>query len=688
MNRIIIQVPKNIRFLSDWNDFNFKNFPLKCIINKQLPGCGFTEWCIRNKENIILASPRRHLLRNKADQHEGEVFLVVNEMESDLQVDEDLTKDRDPDGKKYVLETKKEVEDREKDLKEKNIKAFEKIKKELTDYCFMCSQEGKVMKILVTYDSYRIVKDVLTELRVFGKFKTIIDEFQSILHDSRFKSDTELQFMQALQGSETAYFVSATPMMEEYLDMLDEFKDLPYYELDWKTLDSGRVTIPQLDVKVMRTVTEEGCKIIKEFLDGNYESKFVVRDGKPVEVVSNKIILFVNSLSSILTIIKRLNLEPERINIICADTDENKKRIKKKLGKKYNIGKVPLKTDPEPDITFCTRTVYLGADFYSKCARSYVFSDANIDSLAVDISEDLPQILGRQRLDENPWKNHAYFFYKATVDYRKFTGEDFENKIKEKMKVTNDLLGIYDDSNSSFSAKQHLADVYKDNARAFHYKKNYVAVNRVVDNISLQVSLQPLLNKLVLVNEMRAFKIQQIDYKDRFTVFAAINDHITTGNVLSKDMECILGDYEKLTTIVDKLRYICNNIPEGEVYDLFLNQLSESDVIKSYLTIIGRDKIKAMSYNISNMNNLLKKVTFSPLVLENAIYQEFKEGDKIPLSEIKIKLGNIYSDIGYVKNPVGSDILEFFKIQESSVYEIIDGRRKKIRCYKLIKKLK
>ena len=215
MNRIIIQVPKNIRFLSDWNDFNFKNFPLKCIINKQLPGCGFTEWCIRNKENIILASPRRHLLRNKADQHEGEVFLVVNEMESDLQVDEDLTKDRDPDGKKYVLETKKEVEDREKDLKEKNIKAFEKIKKELTDYCFMCSQEGKVMKILVTYDSYRIVKDILTELRVFGKFKTIIDEFQSILHDSRFKSDTELQFMQALQGSETAYFVSATPMMEE-----------------------------------------------------------------------------------------------------------------------------------------------------------------------------------------------------------------------------------------------------------------------------------------------------------------------------------------------------------------------------------------------------------------------------------------------------------------------------------------
>ena len=39
-------------------------------------------------------------------------------------------------------------------------------------------------------------------------------------------------------------------------------------------------------------------------------------------------------------------------------------------------------------------------------------SDANIESLAVDISLDLPQIMGRQRLDENPWKNHAEFYFK------------------------------------------------------------------------------------------------------------------------------------------------------------------------------------------------------------------------------------------------------------------------------------
>ena len=63
--------------------------------------------------------------------------------------------------------------------------------------------------------------------------------------------------------------------------------------------------------------------------------------------------------------------------------------------------------------TFCTRTVYLGADFYSTNARSFIFSDANIDCLSVDISMDLEQILGRQRLIENPWKDYAKVFIRT-----------------------------------------------------------------------------------------------------------------------------------------------------------------------------------------------------------------------------------------------------------------------------------
>ena len=52
MQKEKIKVPSGIRYISEWNEFNFSKFPGKCIINKQLPGCGFTEYCIRSNENV------------------------------------------------------------------------------------------------------------------------------------------------------------------------------------------------------------------------------------------------------------------------------------------------------------------------------------------------------------------------------------------------------------------------------------------------------------------------------------------------------------------------------------------------------------------------------------------------------------------------------------------------------------
>ena len=89
MNREKIIIPRGIRYISEWNEFRFNKFPNKCIINKQLPGCGFTEYCINGPENVILCSPRKMLLKNKKDQHEFEVYLVVNELEKEIDASPD-----------------------------------------------------------------------------------------------------------------------------------------------------------------------------------------------------------------------------------------------------------------------------------------------------------------------------------------------------------------------------------------------------------------------------------------------------------------------------------------------------------------------------------------------------------------------------------------------------------------------
>jgi mRNA-degrading endonuclease toxin of MazEF toxin-antitoxin module len=111
-------------------------------------------------------------------------------------------------------------------------------------------------------------------------------------------------------------------------------------------------------------------------------------------------------------------------------------KIKAKPGSSYTIGRVLTKSDlasgqKQKKFTMCTRTVYLGADFYSTCAKSYILSDANVSCLSIDISLDLPQILGRQRLIENPWKNEAEFYYTLPNKETKENAKELGKKIQE-----------------------------------------------------------------------------------------------------------------------------------------------------------------------------------------------------------------------------------------------------------------
>ena len=675
MEKFNIIVPRGIRYIGEWENFRFSNFPSKCIINKQLPGCGFTEYCIGGPENVILCSPRKMLLKNKKDQHEFDVYLVVNEMDKESNIDKDLSK--------VDKNTNLDAEELDKKFMDNNSEIYKRLYREIEEYCISRSINGLPCKILVTYDSYRIVKDILEKLDRFYTFYTVVDEFQSILHDSRFKSDTELKFLEYLKQSPTAYFVSATPMMDEYLEMLNEFKDLPYYELDWGSADSSRVIKPKLDVFVMRAVGEKASEVIQKYLSGDFESIVVLRNGIPTRIVSDEAVFYVNSVNHITSIIKKNNLTPEQCNILCSDTSDNLKKIQRRLGKKFKIGEVPLKGVKPKMFTFCTRTVYLGADFYSLCARSFIFSDSNIDSLAVDISEDLPQILGRQRLFDNPWKNSATFYYRSTANYREMKAEDFKRIIESKKKDTENLLKAFDSAPND--TKYTLAKNYQYVAKSANYKENYVAVNKIHtpdDNIILK----PVPNNLVLVNEIRAFKIQQIDYKDRFTVFSTVYNTLTPDDIVNQEVSEFLKVYTGLTTIYDKLKLLCEYGLSEDAIQVVLGQINDSDEIKSYYTSLSPDRLRSLSYNSTKIKKELGIATFNQELLESSIYLEFKIGDKLALSIIKDRLEYLYNSIGYNKTPKAKDLENYFNVKESSARVEIDGIKKIVKVYNIISK--
>ena len=664
-------VPRGIRFISELGtDFRFYKFPVKCIINKQLPGCGFTEYCLRGPENVILCSPRKMLLENKKDQHGRDVYLVVNELEKELTVDKDLNK-VDKTRSQVFIDTLKEV------VHGKDT-VYNRLMNEIKDYLNERKYLGdKPCKILVTYDSYRIVKDILTSLGIFQSFYTIIDEFQTILHDSKFKSNTELEFLDILKQSHSALFVSATPMLEEYLNMLDEFDGLPYINMDWASQDPTRVLKPSLKVLTMKSVGTKLPEIIDSYKSGNFESAIRMVNGYPTRVISDEAVFYVNSVNHITSIIKKCDLQPEEVNILCSDTPENLKRIQKKLGKRFTIGEVPLKGVKPKMFTFCTRTVYLGADFYSTCARSFIFSDSNIDSLAVDISEDLPQILGRQRLFENPWKNEAIFYYRSTCDYRKVSQEEFDREIERKKKATNDLLLSY--NSTPEKARLTVAERYQTLARTQNYKDDYIAVNEHQSG-----TLIPVLNNLVLVNEIRAFRIQQIDYKDRFTVFSTIYSTLSPDDIINQEVSRFLEQYQKFGTFKSKLKYLCECSFNDTMTNIILDQIGEHDNIKSYYLALGPEKLRALGYNKTYIEKELGVVTFSQELLESNIYSEFKVGDKITLSDIKSRLEVLYKSINYDATPKAKDLENYFNVKESSARVEIDGVKKVVKIYNII----
>ena len=655
MNNKVLVVPEDIRYISEWKEFALDDIPH--IIDKQIPGCGFTEWCITNNEDTVICSPRRILLENKRDQHADDVLYIRNTYDDDkLALDKDLSK-------KSKSKVAEEVD------QEERLNYYSKIKEDIESYIIQRSSALKPCKILVTYDSFKLVKDVLVSLGNINRFRIIVDEFQSIFTDSRFKSDTELEFLNRLEDIQKVCYVSATPMIDRYLRLIPNFSQIPYYELDWKTASPNRVMKPKLVVKTTKSLFDTANKIIEKYKSGKFETRYIKDPltGDVNIVTSREAVIYVNSVNNILSIIGKSGLKPEECNILCAKTPENESKIKKKLGKDFGIGTIPLKGEQHKMFTFCTRTVYLGADFYSTCARTFIISDANIETLAVDISLDLPQILGRQRLNENPWKNSAEFYYKPLSRSKVVTEEEFNQRILEKEAETNRLLSAYSTARSE--DRSALTRVYDTIARDYNYKDQYVAVNSVKTGRLVEVNGEfveeyikiPVENTLVKISEQRAYDIQQLDYADRFNVFNIVDEvsGLEEDNIRTK---FFLKEYEKISTLYEKLKFLCDLEEEGLLTPTMIDQLTERHFTE-YFSILGADRVRASGYNITKLNRELGFKFFDKAELVSRIYEEFKVGERYTLQYIKDFLAKVYEDTGYDKSPVASDIEEWFNVK-------------------------
>lgn len=158
-------------------------------------------------------------------------------------------------------------------------------------------------------------------------------------------------------------------------------------------------------------------------------------------------------------------------------------------------------------------------------------------------------------------------------------------------------------------------------------------------------------------------------------------DDLITNQKVSRFME----EYNSLSEARKKLILLCESNLSSEAIQVVLAQIPESDYIRSYYENLGPQRLKALGYRKSSIEKELGIVTFSWELLRDSIYSEFKEGEKYSLSNLKDKLGSIYSSINYKSTPKANDIENWFETRVCQVSILVDNKKKRVNCLELLK---
>ena len=624
MNKKEIYIPEGIFHLNDCPGLQ-SQFPQgSFILDKTVTGCGATTMFLSDDIPTILCSARLELMHCKANAPEfiGKVH--------------EFRKFGDRSSSVLTLEN------------------------EMMDYIISFPPFGSPFapKILVSYDSFKHVAQALAEKQQLGRFRIVVDEAQTLFTDASFKGDVEIEFLENLKYNNQVIFLSATPYIENYLDQMDFFKNLPYIELVWPPSSIHHTNIEKLPY-YRKSPKATATQIIQEYIGKGY-FKDKICNGQTV--YSNEAVFYINDVGLIISIISENNLTPDNTNVICAVNDDNIKRLKK-IG--FEIGHAPKMGEPHKTYTFVTKCAFEGVDFYSPCAYTYIFSNINLDNLALDISLDLPQIMGRQRRGDNPFRYDATFYFKEFVDFNSENEKTFRSRICEKQKLSEGLIDTYNNCNEA-DVRFGLGDKYRTSQKIDKYSKDYVAV---IDD-KVNGTQRVVFNELAMFNEIRAWDIQKSQYIDGCQVMRSIEDatmSITENKVLESFLLAFNGTFE------DKMRMYCVFLQAHPEYKEILEWLPQIQLeIKNYYNTIGPDMLHSMSYKEANIKQHLGYVDLQDSIRVTASSM-FTKGQFYTLKQTKEMVQSIYDDYGLAKKAKATDLEELLDCSASK--QTVDGHR-------------
>ena len=166
--------------------------------------------------------------------------------------------------------------------------------------------------------------------------------------------------------------------------------------------------------------------------------------------------------------------------------------------------------------------------------------------------------------------------------------------------------------------------------------------------------------------------MQQIDYKDRFSVFNTVASQGLLDDSTRNNIRDFIDEFESKSGFYDKMKFLCEaKLTKAEILSI-LDQIPLT--YKDFYRTLGPDRCKANGYNKTKLKREFDNMFLVDFVkLKSEILSKFKVGERYLKSDIKEKLREIYSSISYTKTPKANDLEDYFDVKECTILK--DGKK-------------
>lgn len=627
MYKKIIEVPltycgNTVKHLSDYPILDDLLDRGKVILDKVIPGCGATEYYLRLPNRpVILTAPLNLLLESKMDMNPTDEELLSGLFD-------------------HGMKRSNQVHYFDRSNESVNV---DKSRELLYGYLQNKLQiPGFAPKIMVSYDSFGTVCDMLEYMGCLDQFTIVVDEFPAIFQYVGLpkKGTVFMNLLERLNAlNNQVVFLTATPVEYKYLEPISGFKGIPYYQLKWNEDMIQKVRILSLPI---RSVKEKVLEIVNTYrTEGHFRCTL---DANKNIVRSTEGIFFLNSVEEICRVINYCRLASNEVLILCSRNSKNEERLKKidpTLGR-FSIGKPANQwnyaTMNKP-FTFITSVAFLGVDMHSDCSSSYVFANGNVASLSLDISIDLPQIAGRCRT-EQPFKDDITMFY---VESAQKVIDKAKKDIEKRVDRTNEMLPSYSGIDSMVALRPIM-----DAQKYLCYKDYYLDVKELGNGKG-----QVVINETAHQAHLRAIDIKEQQLKSGYTIsrFVDKTAQLSISGQLYNVVYEFFTQYRSMNDFVSRMKLYVDTLESYPQIKSYIEQnLTNVDIeYKQYYIILGPDEIRRCQYrkaDIQRRINEIDKVQNNSSLIVARCYELMPKGSRVSKKEVKDNLGQIYSEFG------------------------------------------